>query len=117
VWRAEQISIHAGPNTDRDAFISKVLRSQLGYVSAAIRGQAVVIHAHRVAKLQLSLSEGLVDFAKPVVIHCNDVKRFEGRISPSVDVLLQSLTDTWDFVHPSVAVLTFNVQTDADPGE
>jgi hypothetical protein len=114
-WRAQQISIHPGPSTDHDAFIARVLRSQLGQVSGAIHGQEVVIRSHRVGKLRLALSPGLMDLTKPVVVSCNDVKRFEGMLTPSIDVLLQSIAETWNFENPTVAVLTLSVQTDADP--
>ncbi|MEK6674370.1 MAG: hypothetical protein AABZ47_01795 [Planctomycetota bacterium] len=112
VWRDDQLSILPAAGTDRNEYITSVLKEHLGFLGGRIDGQTVDITAHRCAEIELLLPHHCVDFAQPITVRCNGRVRHRGIIQPDVKTLLQTTYDDWDFQRPVVARLTFRIRAD-----
>ncbi len=114
VWESDQIDILPAPVTDRDAYISEILKSQLGYLGGRIDGQTITLETRRCEKVEILLGENFVDFSKPVVVRINGRTRHEGVVKPSIADMLEHARDEWRFQHPVMAKLRFDVRMDAE---
>lgn len=115
VWEHEQIDILPAGSVDRTQFITQVLQNRLGYLGGAIEKNVIDITTRRAARIEVLLTPDLIDFSQPVRVICNGIKRFDGPVTPSIPLMLESVWETWDFQHPVWASLTFNIQADAEP--
>ncbi|MCC7293140.1 MAG: hypothetical protein IT449_13860 [Phycisphaerales bacterium] len=113
VWTHPQISVLPAPGVDRDDFAIEVLKSKLGSLSGRIDDQTITIEASRCERIEVLLTDGLIDFSKPVRIVCNGKLRFEGVASPRVKTLLEHARQSWSFQHPVFARLAFNIDSTA----
>jgi pimeloyl-ACP methyl ester carboxylesterase len=95
-WQGDQLSILASPLTDRDTFIQDVYRANLGYIGGSITGQTITIEARRCARIEILLSGGMIDFAKPVTVSCNGRKRREWKVRPNIKTLLDTAYAEWE---------------------
>ncbi len=110
VWTAGQLSVLASVLSDRNAFITSVIKEKLAYLGGRVDGQTIAIQTRRCARIELLLPDGLVTFSKPVTVRCNGRKRFEGLVRPSIRTLLQDAYARWEFQHPAVAKLSFSIR-------
>ncbi|MBI5289894.1 MAG: hypothetical protein HY873_13055 [Chloroflexi bacterium] len=113
VWTHPQISVLPAPNVDRDDFAIDVLKSKLGFLGGRIEGQTLTIEASHCERIEVLLTDGLIDFANPIRILCNGKQRFEGVVQPRLATLLEHARQTWTFQHPVFARLAFNIDSTA----
>ncbi len=113
VWEGDQLSILPSPATDHDTFIAEVFKTHLGYLGGRIDGQTITIEARRCARVEVLLPEGLVEWDRPFTVYCNGKKRHGGPLQPSIQTLLETAFQEWDFHRLPVARLSFSVRTDA----
>lgn len=114
VWTSEQLAVLASPGTDRDAYISSVLRDKLAYVGGRIDGQTIHIDVRRMGRVEIRLPLYLVNFDEPITVYCNGKKRRTRAVKPSIRTLLGTAAETWDFQRPVVAKISLTVRTEAD---
>lgn len=112
VWTEDQLSIAVGSTTDRDIFITDVIKEKLFYLGGRVEGQTIHIETKRVAEIELRLFDGMVDFAKPITILINGRKRHEGLIKPNIATLLESAHEEWEFQRLVFAKLPFSIRAD-----
>jgi hypothetical protein len=110
VWTQDQLSIAVSPATDRDAFITDVLKEKLFHLGGRIEGQTTHIETKRIAEVELRLFEGMVDFAKPITVMINGRKRREGLVKPSISTLLEFAYEEWDFQRILYAGISFPIR-------
>jgi hypothetical protein len=114
VWESEQLDILPGPETDRDAYITEILKSQLGYLGGRIDGQTITLETRRCEKVEILLGENFVDFFQPVVVRINGRTRHDGIVKPRIADMLEHAHEEWRFQHPVMARMTFDVRKDAE---
>lgn len=112
VWTEDQLSIAVGPTTDRDAFITDVIKEKLFNLGGRVEGQTIHIETKRVAEVELRLFDGMVDFAKPITVIINGRKRHEGLVKPNNATLLESAFEEWEFQRLVFAELPFSIRAD-----
>lgn len=117
VWTAGQLSVVASVLTDRNAFITGVVKEKLAYLGGRVDGQAITIQTRRCGRIELLLPNGLVTFSEPLTVRCNGRKRFEGVVHPSISTLLQDAYARWEFQRPAVMRLSFSIRADGRPLE
>lgn len=117
VWTAGQLSVVASALSDRDAFITGVIKEKLAFLGGRVDGQAITIQTRRCARIELLLPNGLVTFSKPVTVRCNGRKRFESVVHPSIRTLLEEAFARWEFQRPAVAKLSLAIRADGRPLE
>ena len=113
VWDDDQLSIVTSPTTDRDKFISDVLKEKLFYLGGRIDGQTIHIETKGCAEIELRLFDGMVDFARPITVLINGRKRHEGLVRPSAATLLESAYEEWEFQRLALAKLSFSIRADS----
>lgn len=113
VWTHPQISVLPAPNVDRDDFVIDVLKSKLGFLGGRIEGQTLTIEATHCERIEILLTDGLIDFAKPFRILCNGKLRFDGVVQPRLATLLEHARQTCTFQHPVFARVAFNIDSTA----
>ena len=114
VWEADQLSILASPAVDHDKFITDVIKGKLAYLGGRLDGQTVTIETRKCARLDLLLPMGLVDLNKPVLVRCNGRKRYDRVLEPSVQDMLETAYESWEFQRPIAARLSFSIRTSAE---
>ena len=115
LWEAGQLSILPSPATDRDAFISGVVKDRMAYIGGRIDGQIIALETRRCARVDLMLPDGLLDWDEPVTVRCNGKTRHHGPIRPSIGTLLAAAYDQWEFQRLVAARVSFSIRTDAAP--
>lgn len=75
----------------------KWLIGKLGLVEAVCEGQTITLTTRRTGNVVLLLSGELLDLDKPVTIIRNEKKRWEGKITPDLRVMLFEAARSWDF--------------------
>ena len=113
VWEADQLSILASPATDHDRYITDVIQDKLAFLGARVDGQTITIETRRCARIELLIPQGLVDFSIPITVRCNGRKRYDRMIQPSIRTMLETAYQDWEFQHPAVARLSFNIKSSA----
>ena len=116
VWTADQLSILPAARVDYHDFIDDVIKSKLAYLSSGISGQTITLETCRCARVELLLSQGLIDLTKPVTVICNGRRRHRGTLEPSIETMLEYARDEWVFERLPVAKLTISIRTDHDFG-
>lgn len=116
VWGHDQLHIVTAPTVDRDKFITDVIQDKLAYLGGEVDGQQIRIETRRCAEIELLLPDGLIDFTKPAVIRCNGRKRHDGKIRPSIRILLETAYEEWDFQRLVVARLPLAIKSDSQDG-
>lgn len=114
VWEAEQISIMPGPGTNRDAYITEVIQSKMGYIGGRIEGNVITVETRRCDRVEILLGENFVDLSKPVVVRINGRERHNGVVTPSIADMLEHAYEEWEFQHPIVARMTFEVRGNSE---
>ena len=114
-FEAEEFSILPSAKIDRNEFIAETIKGWLGYLGATVEGQTIRVETKGCAAIRLSIPIGLVDLQKPVTVNCNGLTRWEGRIEPKTEALLQNAYESWDFSHPVAAEVTFSIRRDGTP--
>lgn len=112
VWEQEQLAILASPTTDRDAYITKIIKGRLAYIGATVQGQTIDIETRKCRRVDILFPSGLVDLDKPVTIRCNGKRRHNGPIRPTIRTLLETTYDTWDFQRLTPARLSISIKSD-----
>ncbi len=112
VWTEDQLSISVDPTTDRDAFITDVIKEKLFHLGARVEGQTIHIETKRIAEIELRLFDGMVDWAKPITVLINGRKRHEGLIKPNITTLLESAHEQWEFQRLVFAKLPFSIRAE-----
>ena len=112
VWTEDQLSIAVGPTTDRNAFITDVIKEKLFHLGGRVEGQTIHIETKRIAEVELRLFDGMVDFAKPITVIINGRKRHEGLVKPNIATLLESAYEEWEFQRLVFAKLPFSIRAD-----
>jgi len=113
LWTDDQLSIVVSPTTDRDAFITDLLKEKLFHLAGRVEGQTIHIETKRVAEVELRLYDGMVDFAKPIAVLINGRKRHEGLVKPNIATLLESAYEEWEFQRLVFAKLPFSIRADS----
>jgi hypothetical protein len=108
VWEAEAISIRPAATSDRDGFITGVLKDQLGYLGGRKVGQTLHIETRRCAEVELRVPESW-DLSRPITVLINGRKRFEEAIEPDILTVLESAAESWDMQNLIVAIRRFRV--------
>jgi len=111
VWESTQLAILPGPATDADAFIAKVIKSKLAFLHGTISGQQINIDAQRCERIELLLTDGLIDFDQPISLICNGKKRYQGRVQKKISTMLQTAYQNWDFQRLVWAKLSFRIDS------
>ncbi len=101
VWEGDQLEILTAPGKDRSEFATRTLRAKLGYLSGRIDGQSVDIESARCDSVGIELEWGAVNFTNAVHIRYNGKRRFEGKLSPTMETVLLSAEENWEFQHPA----------------
>jgi pimeloyl-ACP methyl ester carboxylesterase len=112
VWTEDQLSIAVGPTTDRDAFITDVIKEKLFHLGGRVEGQTIHIETKHIAEVELRLFDWMVDFAKPITVIINGRKRHEGLVKPNIATLLESAYEEWEFQRLVFAELPFSIRAD-----
>ncbi len=99
VWEGDQLDILTQPVTDRREYTTSVLEAKLHDLSVRIDGQTIDVQCPHCESIEIQLSFGDVDFSKRVLIRFDGKRRFSGRLTPSIETLLQSAEASWDFQH------------------
>ncbi len=115
VWKADQLSILPAPTTDRDDFVTRVVQRKLARLAGRIEGANVVVEVERCARVDLLLPYELLDWSQPISVRCNGRVRHEGLIRPSIQTMLETAYDEWEFQHPVAVRLSFAVRP-REPG-
>ncbi len=110
VWEEEQLSILPSPNVDRDEFITGVIQGKMGYLAGRIDGQTIDIQAKHCSRIEVLLTQGLVDLGRPITVRCNGKKRFSGVVEADIAALLDHTYTCWDFQRPILARLPFSIK-------
>ena len=110
VWEAPELSIQSDPGADPNLFITTAIQDKMAYLHGRIDGQTIDITARRCRRVELALTENLIDFARPVTVRCNGKIRYEGMIEPDVVTLLDSAYTDWDFQRLVVARFSFSIK-------
>ncbi|MFH1108512.1 MAG: hypothetical protein V1790_04840 [Planctomycetota bacterium] len=113
VWDDDQLSIVTSPTTDRDKFISDVLKEKLLYLGGRVDGQTIHIETKGCAQIELRLFDGMVDFARPITVLINGRRRHDGLVRPSAATLLESAYEEWEFQRLALAKLSFSIRADS----
>jgi hypothetical protein len=106
------LSIAVGPTTDRDEFITDLIKEKLFHLGGRIDGQSIHIETKRIAEVELWLFDGMVDFAKPITVIVNGRKRHEGLVKPDIATLLESAYEVWEFQRLVFVKLPFSIRPD-----
>ncbi|NOT02134.1 MAG: hypothetical protein HOP29_16105 [Phycisphaerales bacterium] len=114
-WQGDQLHILTVGHTDPSAYVTSVLDSKLPKFTARIEGQSIDIRSTLCDAIELHLPAGVVDFDKPVAIHHNGIRVFDGRLKPDVKTLLDSAYLEWEFQHPAVVRLRITARGTAVP--
>jgi pimeloyl-ACP methyl ester carboxylesterase len=115
VWQADQLSIAVSTTADRDRFITDVVKGKLAYLGGRIDGQKINLETRRCARIDVLLPAELVELTKPLLVHCNGRKRFDGLPEPSVQTMLEVAYANWEFQRPIAARLSLSIRSDAPP--
>lgn len=113
VWTHPQLSILPGPTSDAETYLTSVLKEKLASMSGRIEGQTITLEVTHCDRVEVLLLPELVDLAKPVTLICNDKRRYDGLVRPSVATMLEHARQTWSFQRPVVAKLAFNIDATA----
>ena len=113
MWDDDQLSIVTSPTTDRDKFISDVLKERLLYLGGRIDGQTIHIETKGCAEIELRLFDGMADFHTPITVLINGRKRHEGLVRPSIPTLLESAHKEREFQRLAFAKLSFSIRADS----
>lgn len=108
VWTGEQwtrnsltIRMRAGENANDDAqfdaAVARTYRGLLGQLSGEIAGQEIRVARKRVKELTVWISDGMIDWERPIVLKVSGRTVFEGPVTPDVSVALAQAARTWDF--------------------
>lgn len=114
VWIAEQLAILPAAKTDADGYITEVVKDKLAYLGGSVEGQAVAIETQRCGEVAVCFEHGLVDFRKPVTVRCNGTVRHAGPISPSIETLLETASEQWEFQRLTAAKLLLTVRSESE---
>lgn len=115
VWVAEQLSILPSPATDHDQYITDTIKSKLAYLGGHFDGQTITIETQRCGRIEILLTEDLVDLSRPVTVRCNGRERHQGPLRRSIRILLTTAYETWDFQRLVVARLSLDIKADGNP--
>ena len=115
IWQADQLAILPAAGTDRDAFIADTVRSRLPFLSGIVDGQTLTIESRGCARIDILLTEGLVDLDQPVTVVCNGRKRHTQPAEPSIKTLLDTAYEDWDVQRLVFAKLSISIRTDPEP--
>jgi len=113
VWKAEQLSIVAGPEEDRNRFITDVLREKLGHIRARPEGQVLTIETLRCSGVEITFRDRDFNYNQPILISCNGRKRFEALVKRDMTAMLEAAYSDWEFENPVVARKSFSIHADA----
>ncbi len=111
VWEADQLSILVSPAVDQERYITGVIQDKLAYLGGGVDGQTIAIETRRLARVELLIPQGMVDFSKPITVRCNGRKRYDRMIQPSMRTMLETAYQDWEFQHPAVARLSFSIKS------
>lgn len=71
----------------RDQFIAGAIYAKLHAEMTA--PNTIVVHTNRIRRYTIFLNQDLVDFSRSVIVKTNGKPSFEGRVEPSLEILLQ----------------------------
>jgi pimeloyl-ACP methyl ester carboxylesterase len=114
VWNAEQLAILPAAQTDADAYITEIVKDRLAFLGGRVDRQTLEIETHRCAEVAVSFEPGLVDLSKPVIVRCNGTVRHDGPITPSIEALLETAYEQWEFQRLMAAKLALTVRSEAE---
>lgn len=114
VWTAEVISILPSGGVDDGAFITDVLRSHLASLAGRIDGQVIRIRTRKCREIQIRFTPDMVDLQRPVTVIVNGITRHSGPLKGSIKTLLTTARRDWAFHHPTPAILTIPIESNAD---
>lgn len=87
--------VESGEN-DEDA-LTRTIFGLLGDIHAEIRGQTIELASTHLADLTVWLSDGMIDWSKPVTVEFDGQVVFEGGVDPDIGVALTQAVRTRDF--------------------
>jgi len=112
IWSESQISIQTGVTEDRDDFITDTIQAKLGWIAADAANQTITIETRRVEKLDVFLSQELIDLHRPITVIINGRQRHQSLVIESPRTMLEYAYRNWQFNHLPTAKLTFNIRHD-----
>jgi hypothetical protein len=112
VWEDPQLSIVPSADVDRNTFVAETLKDKLAFLGGVIEGQTIDIQTQRCGRIELALTDGLIDWDSEVTISVNGQRRHATRAGPSIRTMLESAYEAWEFQNPARARLQFTVRSD-----
>lgn len=77
--------------------LARGFRTLMGELSGEIDEQRIAVHRKQVDELTVWLEEGMVDWARPLLLKVSARKSFEGPVSPDLFICLAQARRTYDF--------------------
>jgi poly(3-hydroxybutyrate) depolymerase len=89
------ITLRQGDDPERRQ--TEQLLEQLRTFRGRIAGQRIEIDLERIARLEILLSDEMIDLDAPITVVVRGETRFEGAVTRRVAVMLEEAARTWDF--------------------
>lgn len=96
-WAGNQISISTPLGADLDEYVTRFLEKKLAYLGGHIDGQRIEVESRRSAEIEVLLNADLIDLERPITLVVGKKKRFEGKVDPSVQTMLEVAHQDWEF--------------------
>jgi len=114
-WTAQQIVVSPASDETPEAAVRAVLTEKLAYLAGVVEGQAIRIETHRCERIEILLSDALLNLDEEITVHANGTERFRGKVERSLETLLEEARTHWDFSRPVAARLQIGKASRAIP--
>jgi pimeloyl-ACP methyl ester carboxylesterase len=104
-WTAQHIVISPAEGESPEEAVTAVLTEKLAHLAGRVDGQTIHIDTHRCERIDVLLSDALLDLDQEVTIYVDGTQRFKAKSERSIDTLLEEARTQWDFQHPVPARL------------
>ncbi len=111
-WTANQLAILPPPGKDASEYVAKVYTRLLSHIEGRIVAQTVDVSTRKCSRITMAFEENSINWSKPVEMRINGVKRFAGMMKPSIQTLLATAQNNWDFQRLTWATRSFSIRVD-----
>ncbi len=96
-WTAQQIVVSPAASESVSEAVVALLTDRLAYLSGEIVGQTIRIGSRRCSKVEVLLSDALVDLDKEIEVFLDGTKRYEGKVARRISTMLELAYRDWEF--------------------
>ncbi len=96
-WDAQQVIVSPAEGETPAEAVTDLLQQRLAMVRGRIEGQTIRIETRRCDRVELLLSDAMVDLDQDIEIIVDGTLRFSGRAERRVSTMLEMAARDWDF--------------------